>query len=52
MGAFQIVAAISVGGDTDRGWAVVCVSTNHLGRDNLKCTRSYHDAVQLGFQYL
>ncbi|MEO6187983.1 MAG: hypothetical protein ABIO82_05460 [Ginsengibacter sp.] len=42
MGAFQIVATISVGGDTDRRWVVVCVRTNRTSRDNLKCTRFYN----------
>lgn len=36
MSAFQIVVMISVGEDTDRGGAVVCVPTNHLSYDNLK----------------
>ena len=36
MSAFKIVMMISVGGNTDRGGAVVCVSTNHLSYNNLK----------------
>lgn len=37
MGLFQIIVTISVGGDIDRGQAVVCVSTNHYCCNNLKC---------------